>query len=243
MPDEHILDELGAYALGALEPAEKEAADRHLAVCADCRAAAAEYRGLAADLREGQRLETPPAGTWEAIAAKLPRHAEPSAGSQPIALRADRRRLRVVVLGWAATAAALLIVAGWLAWDSTRSNPDPSVADLASAGDTSVIPLAGATTSGTGRFFVSADEGLGGLAVSGLPSSPTGMTYQVWYISKEQEWTPGGSVHVNAAGDGLAKLTLPEKLDDFAGVAICTEPPPGSAALWGEMVLSGPLYD
>ncbi|MGZ6874630.1 MAG: anti-sigma factor family protein, partial [Blastococcus sp.] len=37
---------LGAYVLGALDPAEREAVDEHLRACPDCAAELAEFEGL-----------------------------------------------------------------------------------------------------------------------------------------------------------------------------------------------------
>jgi anti-sigma-K factor RskA len=247
MPEAHIIDDLPAYALGALEADERKSVDAHMAGCAACREAATEYRKLTAKLHDGIRLERPPSGTWDAIALHLPvdrptplRAAE--SASAPISFSRGPR-LRAFVIGWAATAAALVALMAWVVVDSTREPSNPSVAELASAGDTSVVPLSGNTSGASGRFYVSAEHSLGGLAVTGLPSSATGQTYQVWYIGKDQQWTWGGSVQVNANGDGVAKLKLPGSLANFAGVAICTEPSSDSTTQWGQMVLSGPVYE
>jgi anti-sigma-K factor RskA len=242
MPDTHILDDLGAYALGALDPDDRKAADRHLANCPACRQAAAEFRKLANELHAGVHLETPPGGTWDAIAARLPRERRPTLLAVTAAPLRDRR-FRMFVVGWAATAAALVALIASVAWDTTREPANPTIAELASKGDTSVVPLAGAISGASGRFYVSDEHKTGGLAVTGLPSSANGKTYQVWFIGTDQHWTWGGSVHVNASGDGVTKLNLPATLADFAGVAVCTEPPADSTVQWGEMVLSGPVYE
>lgn len=85
---EHPLDDLAAYALDALDEADRRAVDDHLALCDSCRAEVAGHHetlaGLTAD-------EAPPAAVWERVAAGIgaPGMADPhrggSAGPAPAA--------------------------------------------------------------------------------------------------------------------------------------------------------------
>lgn len=52
MDDQHITDQLDAYVLGLLEPAERTAVERHAAECEPCRTALQRERRLAQLLRE-----------------------------------------------------------------------------------------------------------------------------------------------------------------------------------------------
>ena len=62
-------DLLGAYALDAVDPDEREAIELHLATCPRCRAEVAEHREVAAFL--SQTGAPAPDGVWDRIAAEL----------------------------------------------------------------------------------------------------------------------------------------------------------------------------
>jgi hypothetical protein len=55
----HVREELGGYALDALEPAEREAVAAHLARCADCAVEYARLAALPAVLAHAEGLEIP----------------------------------------------------------------------------------------------------------------------------------------------------------------------------------------
>ena len=108
---EHDRTQLGAYALGALEPAEIQDVDEHLATCAECRAELAELEEMKDYLGEVPPeafLEGPPEGgdlllqrTLREVRELTP---EPVQAPAPV-----KRRSR-----WLLVAAALVLVAGAL---------------------------------------------------------------------------------------------------------------------------------
>jgi anti-sigma factor RsiW len=66
---DEVQEALGAYALDAVDPAEREEIERHLATCPRCRAEVAEHREVAAML--GYAGAVAPPGLWDRIAASL----------------------------------------------------------------------------------------------------------------------------------------------------------------------------
>ncbi|MET9274573.1 zf-HC2 domain-containing protein [Kribbella sp. NPDC003557] len=103
---EHDRTQLGAYALGALEPAEAAAVDEHLATCAECRAELAELAELKDFLGEVPPeafLEGPPEGGDLLLQRTLREVREPEVQAPP------KRRSR-----WLLIAAAVVVVAGAL---------------------------------------------------------------------------------------------------------------------------------
>lgn len=65
---EHPLDDLAVYALSALDDAERQAVDDHLAGCADCRTELDAHHESLASLTTD---EAPPAAVWDRIAATI----------------------------------------------------------------------------------------------------------------------------------------------------------------------------
>lgn len=66
---DHPLDDVAAYAAGALEPDERRTVEAHLATCTLCQAELAAHRDALARLVPD---EEPPAGLWDRIVASLP---------------------------------------------------------------------------------------------------------------------------------------------------------------------------
>lgn len=230
MLETHVTGDLGAFALGALDPEDEQQVRAHLAVCSDCRDLLAEYRSVADALSaERARVALPP---WESVRARVaPRPV-------PVEQRWGRQR-RVLVGGWVATAALLAIVSGWTAWDHL-SSPGNDVATLArSPGGTTVLLAAtsASSSSPSGRVYISQDGSRGGLAVQGL--STTGGPYEVWFVRADQTRVSGGTFQVDPRGSALVKVEIPGSLAQFSGVTVC---PAGPDWQWNADLLAGPLY-
>ncbi|MGW6197816.1 anti-sigma factor family protein [Kribbella sp. NPDC055110] len=120
---EHDRTQLGAYALGALEPAEVAAVDEHLATCADCReelAELTEMKDFLGEVPPEAFLEGPPEGGDLLLQRTLREIREPQ--------ETPKRRSR-----WLLIAAAVVVVAGALGGGvvlgrSTAPGPDQPVA-------------------------------------------------------------------------------------------------------------------
>ncbi|TDD57852.1 anti-sigma factor [Kribbella antibiotica] len=106
---EHDHSQLGAYALGALDPAESREVDEHLATCAECRAELAELEEMKEFLGEVPPeafLDGPPDDGDLLLQRTLREVRQTPAQTQPSPVR--RRK------PWLLVAAAVVIVAGVL---------------------------------------------------------------------------------------------------------------------------------
>jgi hypothetical protein len=117
---EHVRPDLGAYALGALEPAEAAAVEAHLAACPACSTELARLELLPGLIARAEGLEIPPAPAsleeriLDRVAASRPRHVRRLRG-----LRRPRRlgalaatALVGVAIGAGATVLATSLVGG-----------------------------------------------------------------------------------------------------------------------------------
>ncbi|MGW7686879.1 anti-sigma factor family protein [Kribbella sp. NPDC054772] len=107
---EHDRTQLGAYALGALEPSEVAAVDEHLATCAECRAELTELtemKDFLAEVPPEAFLDGPPEG-GDLLLHRTLREAR-GLDTDPPVHTPTRRRSR-----WLLVAAALVVVGGAL---------------------------------------------------------------------------------------------------------------------------------
>jgi len=228
MSDTHVTGDLGAFALGALDPDDEQQVRAHLAVCSDCDDLLAEYRSVARAL--AAERDTTQIPRWETVRDRI--------APLPVDRRWGRQR-RLLVGGWVATAALLAVVSGWTAWDRLSGSGN-DVASLARGTSGTVVPLepTGANPSSlSGRLYISEDRRQGGLVVEGL--STTGGPYEVWFVRPDQSRVSGGTFQVDPRGAALVKLQIPDSLAQFSGVTVC---PAGPDWEWNADLLAGPIY-
>jgi hypothetical protein len=111
--------EIGAYSLGLLEQADREAFEDHLAGCQTCAAELAELSGMAGLLRGVEPVEAPDQEPAQASVTELIRR------------RATRQRYRARWQGALAAAAGLVLIAGGIAVGiASAPQSKPAVAAL-----------------------------------------------------------------------------------------------------------------
>jgi len=193
-------DLLGAYALDAVDPDERERIELHLAECPRCRAEVAEHREVAAYLSHTGDTDTE--GVWDRIATELAPAAPPmrmtiappddavaesnAGASGPDAttvtpIGAARSRPSRPMLAVLAVAACIVALLGVVAVGQTqRLNQDQSVEEMASdaAADSKLkVDLAG--TDGTAEAVVGRN-GQGYLIMDDVAAPAPGDVYQLW---------------------------------------------------------------
>jgi anti-sigma factor RsiW len=226
---------LGAYALHALDPAETEMVETHLAECPRCTAELAEHYEVASLL--GNAGDDAPPELWDRIAAGLIRPAAEGPAAVPRLTRAApaarrprrARRLspRAVVATLAAAAAVAIAVLG-----VQVSHLDHRVGQL------SATPAQRAVTDPQARHIAltsASHETLASLVVlpSGsaylvdkqMPTLPASETYQLWSL------TPARTVSVGLLGNSPSTVALTlSPTAPAASYAITVEPAGGVAA-------------
>jgi anti-sigma-K factor RskA len=181
---DEIRELLGAYALDAVDPDEREAVEALLVRDPRARAEVAEFRETAALLAQGGGEA--PTGLWHRIEESLE---EPP---PPLVLPVGRPRRRVgriaAVVGIAAAVTAFVAL-GAKVVDQDRRLDDvasPSVSDLADAARDD--PAARTLTLASSDRSVQAEivwlpDGTGYLVDDNLPALPDDKTYQLWAVT------------------------------------------------------------
>jgi anti-sigma-K factor RskA len=252
-PDLHHLS--GAYAVDALDDAERADFERHLAACATCRdevaelAEAAQRLGALTEATPPERLRAsvlagirqvrplpPPAG-----AAVTSRGVDEDAGAPtPPPAPGDGARHAAPTTGgtgvpflrrtstWlAAAAAVVLLTVGGLVWQpwNTGRGTLTAVEQVQQAPDATTATSDAGGVKASLEYSRSLDRSA--LTVSGLPPAPSGSTYQLWYIPASGD--PRSAGFLTATGAGSPTL-LEGDIGNASAVGVSLEPAGGSAA-------------
>jgi hypothetical protein len=227
---QHVHEELGAYVLGALDPAERDAVAAHLAVCPACAAEHARLAGLPAMLRPAEGLEIPaaPAAVEERVLDRIAqeRGAKASRGGLRSRLRAVGRRSGPrVTRSRAALAAALA---------GAALGAGVTAAVLGSGGEPAEPPAQYALEL-TGASGASAraelEPGRGGtevhLWVEGLPPGAEAV-YEV--RCERSGWSASaGTFRADARGRAYVVLTTAARIGEYERIRVIRRSEPADA--------------
>ncbi|HEY0393249.1 MAG TPA: anti-sigma factor [Candidatus Elarobacter sp.] len=206
-------DDLEAYVLGALDPADAAAFESHLSGCAECRDGVASYGGVMRALRSVAVPSPPPA---------------PRVG-----------RARAAQPAWIAAlaaAAAAIVVGAAVAQHNAATAGDDDVALIAQLIADRPYQVALAGPSARGAAIVGSGGTRTAFVVSGLPAPPAGRGYQVW-VRGAGIRSPG---MMHRTSTGLEVLVV--RGDALAGakhIGITVEPAGGSPKRTGPPQVTG----
>ncbi|GAB2980375.1 anti-sigma factor [Nocardioides montaniterrae] len=197
--DIHALS--GAYAVDALDDAERVDFERHLADCASCRDEVAGLRAAAVELAAITEMPPPPSLRASVLAGisdvrPLPplENAEPAAA--PDNVRPLVRRQRWTRIGLAAAAAAVVaggttaVVHPWT--DAAPPAALPSLATQVMHADD--VQRVSSSVRGGGKVTVYRSVSLDRAVVvaSGMGSAPSGKVYELWLQRPSGHLAPAG---------------------------------------------------
>jgi anti-sigma-K factor RskA len=173
-----IHDLTAAYALDALDVAERDAFEAHLQGCADCRAEVEGFRDVSSALAYGAGGPQPPPQLRSRI---IERAREERTNVLPF-----RRRIAVPAFA-AATAVAALVALGIAVWAGSLSRELDRTRAAAAARDQALAVLADPAarrvplTTPHGAVVVS-PAGRAALVLVDVEPAPPGKTYEIWVI-------------------------------------------------------------
>lgn len=202
----HVRPDIGAYVLGALEPAEEQAVREHLARCHECAAEHAQLAGLPGLLSLAERIENAPPlspGVEERVLDAVAREQARPGGSRPRWWSGWPRRRLVAAGGLAAAACAVAL----------------AVVVLGGGGyEVQLQPVAG--QSGAGRAELASTEGGTQLHlwVRDLPPDPS-VVYEV--RCDAPGWTASaGTFRADERGRAYVELTTAMRRGEYDGIRI-----------------------
>jgi anti-sigma-K factor RskA len=262
---DELKQDSAAYALGALEPRERDAFEAHLAGCEECTADVRELRLAAGTLAHTVPQISPP----PALRARI-------VGMMEQRRQGDVRVVEHVVEGrmpprrWLAIAAMLVIGAGVFAYAermqrrvsnleaqlnqaltqvATADTLTAEARDVAfraqsamgvfAAPDVARIDLAGEAIANRARARAlwSRERGMV-FTVQNLPPLPPGRVYQVWVVTAQAP-VSAGLLTPDAGGGGSVYFETPVDIPAPVAVAVTLEPAGGVPAPTGARYLLG----
>jgi Anti-sigma-K factor rskA/Putative zinc-finger len=227
-------EEIGAYLLGALTDLERQAFERHVADCAECRDELERLRPAADALpRSVEQVEPPPA-LKTSLMEVVEREARERSGA-PAARERASRRFRLPSLGGfrpvlVAAALALGLVAGF---GVAQLGGDDDARTVAATVDQNRLPDA----SGSLRIQGDGEEGAI-LTVQGMPPAGRARVYQAW-VQRDGMVKPQPTFEVGADGGGA--VAVPEDLSGAQAVLVTREARGGARAPSEQPLIRVPL--
>jgi anti-sigma-K factor RskA len=229
---QHVVDDLAAYALGALETGEHARVDEHVRACASCASRLAEYRALVGALPLALAPATPPSDLWGAIRSDARRRR-----SRPEVWRWTGWRRTAPWIAAAAVGACLVTWNVWLHGELTRYAQGPQVEKLARRPARLVILTGAARSQASGRVFAAVDGKSGHMAITGLPRLSAERVYQLWFVPKAGAPLTAATFNVDADGRAWVVISVPADLDETRGLVVTEEAAPGTRAPTGPSLL------
>lgn len=220
----------GAYAVDALDPAEKAQFEEHLAACATCRAEVASLREATALLPETTAIEPPPALRERVLAQiatvrPLPPETPAAAPSEVVALRPRRRPWTLLA---AAAAVVVVVGGGAVVWEQVSGSGQhqtqlSAVDRVLQAADAKRVNV---TLPGGVRASVvrSVAEGKAVLVTRNMPPAPSGRIYELWLQTPGGAMVPAGTM----TDGGNRTVLLHGDATSATGAGITVEPKGGS---------------
>ena len=221
-------EELAAYVLGALDPAEREAVERHIAGCERCRGDLRWIGAAVEVLPASVEPHQPPARLRRRLLAAVRAEARAADGSATVLGGWRDAVARTLRPGLASAAVAVLVVGGAIGYVAGQSGGVDETTVTARA--TEAAPRGAEAT-------VVRDGDAGTLRTTGLPQPGAGV-YQVW-IRDGDAIEPSTTFVVDRTGVGVA--AIPAGLAGGDEVMVTREPRGGSDAPTTAPLLRAPL--
>ncbi|HZL54474.1 MAG TPA: anti-sigma factor [Solirubrobacteraceae bacterium] len=197
-------NDAAAYALGALEPEEAHAFERHMESCAVCRDEVAAFVLAADALPLAAPQHAAPRALRRRVMREVAQQSRQSAPRVPALKRAPRR----VAAGFAVALAAAALVVG---------------ISLGTGGSATTVIKAS-----VGSAELQVSSGHGQLVVAHLSRPAAGRIYELWIQHGSSK--PSPSTLFSVASNGTADVGVPGSLHGVSRLLVTDEPAGGSRA-------------
>lgn len=223
---QEILENIPAYALGALEPGEAKILAEHIEQCAECQAELRLYQQTTDQIGLGVAAHAPARQLKDRLFSQI--GPQPGTAKAPAKWKqwfSQRPAFALVSIGLV----LMMAISNLLLWGQVQDLRSQAfrVVNLSA---TEAIPDA------AGMIIISGDGRYGTLVTFNLASLPEDQQYQLWLI-QDTDRTSGGIFSVGRSGYASLEIYAAQPLDSYDGFGISIEPYGGSPAPTGDKVL------
>jgi anti-sigma-K factor RskA len=230
----------GAYALGAVTPAERQAAEAHLATCPKCSALYHELRGVVTLLPFAAPQVSPSPALKERIFAAIRESRKDTSRSmqqpqlqaqQPIPLNRTRRQRRSLLMLIAAALLIFALLGGLTTWNISLHTQLAALQQQTTATNVTSYPVQGSLAAASGQLFYFAKQNITVLLIHGLPPLQGSHVYQAWLIHTKGSSLGSGIKDTTSIGllnvqDGSASVSFEGNVSGYDASAISLEKGP-----------------
>ncbi len=219
----------GAYALDAVTPAEREAAQAHLAGCAACTRRLQELRAVVDLLPYSVKQVNPPAALKDRLFEAIRKE---STSTQPVPINRSQHQKRSWSTQLLAVAAVLMLLlfGGMAVWNVSLRQQNSSLQQQNSSLEKEVASLQhqvalayGLHGSGaSGKLIYLPKQNITLLVIEGLPQLHGTEVYQGWLIHGKQPT----SIGLLSMENGVASVIYPGTIAGYQVAAVSREPGP-----------------
>jgi len=241
------------FVLGALEPDDESAFQRHLEGCSTCEASVRELEAVVGKLAYSATPVEPPPSLRASIrrevaATARPRGARATGAAAAREMPRHRRRWTTTVVGRLAVAASVIVLLALGFWNlSLRDQNDryqQRIAAFEQAGRLLNDPAAQTIrlegSAGKATALVSSPQDKGFLVVEDLPALRAGRVYEVWGIPKEASLNQAVPAGVFRPSRGVALVPFELAITPTMSFGVTEEPgPEGSRSPTSNPILKG----
>lgn len=213
--DHECGDDVAAYALGALDPADAERFQRHLTHCAVCPDELSAFRQVVEMLPASAPTQAAPADLRQRVLRMVAD--EPRGIGRVVSgdgLRPRQPRLRAHRRVWA-SGAGLALAALAFAWFTLTTT------------SSSTVRVIHAQVSGHGTAELRVSDERGELVLHHFSPPPAGQIYEVWFRGRSGAPAPANALFSVTAG-GEADVVIPHDITGVHTVTVTTEPAGGT---------------
>ena len=229
-----------AHALSALDAGDERALHEHLAECAECRRDLAEWEATAASLALSAKPMEPSPEVRDKILNKIRSEKSPS-NVLPFT-KPQRNVWRSLGSIAAVILFAALVVSVVVLYQQNRTlSQENAFYKLITAPGSRIAELSGTNeASGATAKLAYDSTGRAVLIANGLPRTPAGKEYQLWFIVDNKP-IPGKTFAPDNSGQSTLQDQVPEAARRSAIFAITLEPTGGLPSPTGAIYLRGEL--
>ena len=259
MAHEDYKEMLPAQALSALDADDARALNQHLSECDECGQELADWENTAAVLALSANPVEPSRQVRERIMSAVRGEREPESRVVPFPQSRSDIWRSFGLVGAVAAAVLIVVLIIWIVvlWQQNRSlrRSNQSLASTIHSMDRSnrfvdILSTPGARVtelqgngpgSGATAQLVHDRSGRAMLLANGLPPTPTGKEYQLWFIVGKNPPIPGRTFATDEVGRGALTDDVPEQAMGSAVFAVTLEPLGGSLSPTSPIYLRGGL--